>query len=104
MKLRNKKTGGLATLEVHEDCLTLKTDAGRHDYNSLAELNEEWEDYEKPKHDYYFIRLFPLILLTGLQISFWIFFLSIYFFKIHTPKLLSLVDYFCSLAMMKIKN
>lgn len=46
MKLRNKKTGGLATFEVHDDYLTLKTDSGWHDYDSLAELNEEWEDYE----------------------------------------------------------
>lgn len=44
MKLRNKKTGGLANCEPIE----VKTDAGFHDYYSLAELNEEWEDY-KPK-------------------------------------------------------
>lgn len=42
MKLRNKKTGGLANCEPIE----VKTDAGFHDYYSLAELNEEWEDYE----------------------------------------------------------
>lgn len=44
MKLRNKKTGGLANCEPIE----VKTDAGFHDYYSLAELNDEWEDY-KPK-------------------------------------------------------
>ena len=44
MKLKNKKTGGLANCEPIE----VKTDAGFHDYYSLAELNEEWEDY-KPK-------------------------------------------------------
>lgn len=44
MKLRNKKTGGLANCEPIE----VKTDAGFHDYYSLAELNEDWEDY-KPK-------------------------------------------------------
>ena len=49
MKLRNKKTGGLATLVENEDCLTLKTDAGFHHYFSLAQLNEEWEDYEEQK-------------------------------------------------------
>ena len=41
MKLRNKKTGGLANCEPIE----VKTDAGFHDYYTLAELNEEWEDY-----------------------------------------------------------
>ena len=53
MKLQNKKTGGLATLVENEDCLTLKTDAGFHHYLSLAELNEDWEDYEEPKKYYY---------------------------------------------------
>ena len=42
MRLRNKKTGGLANCEPIE----VKTDAGFHDYYSLAELNDEWEDYE----------------------------------------------------------
>lgn len=42
MKLRNKKTGGLANCEPIE----VRTDAGFHDYYSLAELNEGWEDYE----------------------------------------------------------
>ena len=42
MKLRNKKTGGLANCEPIE----VKTDAGFHDYYSLAELYEEWEDYK----------------------------------------------------------
>lgn len=41
MKLRNKRTRGLANCEPIE----VKTDAGFHDYYSLAELNEEWEDY-----------------------------------------------------------
>lgn len=41
MKLRNKKTGGLANCEPIE----VKTDAGFHDYYSLAEINSEWEDY-----------------------------------------------------------
>ena len=43
MKLRNKKTRGLANCEPIE----VKTDAGFHDYHSLAELNEEWEDAPK---------------------------------------------------------
>lgn len=41
MRLRNKKTGGLANC----DPIEVKTDAGFHDYYSLAELNSEWEDY-----------------------------------------------------------
>ena len=41
MKLINKKTGGLANC----DPIEVKTDAGFHDYYSIAELNEEWEDY-----------------------------------------------------------
>lgn len=39
MKLRNKKTGEVITLIDHTF----------DNYNSLAELNEEWEDYEEPK-------------------------------------------------------
>lgn len=55
MRLRNKKTGGI--VEAHEidlidNYVYLKIfRAGDYDteqYNSLAELNEEWEDY-KPK-------------------------------------------------------
>lgn len=42
MKLKNKNTGGLANC----DPIEVKTDAGFHDYYSLAELNEEWEDYK----------------------------------------------------------
>lgn len=45
MRLRNKKTGGLANL-VGDDFFRVRTDAGWADYNSLAELNEEWEDYK----------------------------------------------------------
>lgn len=52
MKLRNKKTGGLANLIVDKDLLRVRTDAGWADYKSLAELNKEWEDFEEPK-DYF---------------------------------------------------
>jgi hypothetical protein len=63
MKLRNKKTGEIADLE-HRGLL--KSDNNNHiivypegtlkyyAYNSLAELNEEWEDYEEPK-EYWWI-------------------------------------------------
>ena len=51
MKLRNKKTGKIA--EVITDKIEINTLIGRDnvylDFESLAELNEEWEDYEEPK-------------------------------------------------------
>lgn len=54
MKLRNKKTGEIAdlddwTLTGANDRITVESDHDMtkiFDYNSLAELNEEWEDYE----------------------------------------------------------
>lgn len=48
MKLRNKKTGEIKNLIL----VTVNGYAGD---DTLAEINEEWEDYEEPK-DYYFIR------------------------------------------------
>ena len=51
MKLRNKKTGDIA--EVLTDTIAVNVLIDRQDitgyYGSLAELNEEWEDYEEPK-------------------------------------------------------
>lgn len=50
MKLRNKKTGHIA--EVLTDTIEVNVLIGRENlygyYSSLADLNEEWEDY-KPK-------------------------------------------------------
>lgn len=58
MKLRNKKTGGLANI----DELCVHTDAGFHDYYSLAELNEEWEDVpEEPKGSALHLMILTLI-------------------------------------------
>ena len=59
MKLRNKKTGEIV------DYISFEKGGGQismyvfdtnthYYYNSLAELNAEWEDYEEPK-DVYFI-------------------------------------------------
>lgn len=62
MKLRNKKTGEKIDLDV----ANIKAQFGsisvipepavlgsdEYVYNSLAELNEEWEDYEEPKQWY----------------------------------------------------
>ena len=54
MKLRNKKTGeilGLGSFIVqnpnHINCESITK------YDSLAELNEEWEDWEEPKEHWY---------------------------------------------------
>ena len=43
MKLRNKKTGEIKEVEP----ITIGG------FRSLAELNEEWEDYEEPKEHWY---------------------------------------------------
>lgn len=53
MKLKNKKTGEIVSLEgellFDNEVMLLKQ------YSSLAELNAEWEDYEEPK-GYWYIR------------------------------------------------
>ena len=46
MKLRNKKTGGLANIIGEQKFFRVYTVAGWAEYNSLAELNEDWEDYK----------------------------------------------------------
>lgn len=57
MKLRNKKTGeiiksgdmyNIMSYDEYQDRIKKE-----YSYNSLAELNEEWEDYEEPKEQYY---------------------------------------------------
>lgn len=63
MKLRNKKTGeiiGTFTLGAEKSVwekqgkhFKLSTDDWCKNYDSLAELNEEWEDYEEPKEYWY---------------------------------------------------
>lgn len=55
MKLRNKETGEIGNLITI--CATTRVFVNGESekvYNSLAELNEEWEDYEEPK-DFWFI-------------------------------------------------
>lgn len=53
MKLRNKKTGKIGNLGysfTNDLCVSWQKDNGfweTQEYNSLAELNEEWEDYKK---------------------------------------------------------
>lgn len=51
MKLKNKKTGEIVSLDgeiIYDDKVRL---LGH--YNSLAELCEEWEDYEEPTEFWY---------------------------------------------------
>lgn len=56
MKLRNKKTGEIGYLIVgrgsdyYTVCNDEWDDCGK--YGSLAELNDDWEDYEEPKAYY----------------------------------------------------
>ena len=55
MKLRNKKTGEIYRIShvtPDEEIAIMTTDGTVRYINSLAELNEEWEDYEEPKEDY----------------------------------------------------
>ena len=46
MKLKNKKTGEI--IEKYPDKFVINSGEQIKQYNSLAELNEEWEDYEEP--------------------------------------------------------
>ena len=59
MKLRNKKTGEIIELLAKPSFVKRIDDYLQSEvktFNSLAELNEEWEDYEEPK-EYYAIDL-----------------------------------------------
>lgn len=57
MRLRNKKTGDIIESYIIEtasaigcDLILQDNDTNKHyQYNSLSELNKEWEDYEEPK-------------------------------------------------------
>lgn len=59
MKLRNKETGEIGNLKSFNNdkraCVWINKETDLdYIYNSLAELNEKWEDYEEPAY-YYFI-------------------------------------------------
>lgn len=47
MKLRNKKTGKVLKMQIHN--------IGGKEYNSLAEINEEWEDYEDVEEEFWYV-------------------------------------------------
>lgn len=51
MKLKNKKTGEICNWCIDKD--VIRTCDGTVVYDSLAELNAEWEDYEEPKGYWY---------------------------------------------------
>lgn len=51
MKLKNKKTGEI--IEKYPAGFILNSGEQIMRYNSLAELNEEWKDYEEPKKYWY---------------------------------------------------
>ena len=60
MKLRNKRTGEIIeTCEIFENLhgkIRIRkngTQSYAYEYNSLAKLNEEWEDYKVPKEYWY---------------------------------------------------
>ena len=50
MKLRNKKTGEIVVADITRMVSGVKFDCGQ----TLAEINEDWEDYEEPK-EWWFI-------------------------------------------------
>lgn len=58
MKLRNKKTGEI--VEFEDITRVYKFIGNQNTYSSLAELNEEWEDYEEPKTHWYIYGAEPL--------------------------------------------
>lgn len=60
MKLKNKKTGeiGYPYFQNWKEitCVIVDENAIQiAEYTSLAKLNEEWEDYEEPKEQHYYI-------------------------------------------------
>ena len=52
MKIRNKKTGEIKNVN-HNHILMHFNDGESKCINSLAELNDEWEDYEEPKEHWF---------------------------------------------------
>ena len=58
MKLRNKKTGEIGEFAYFEDKVYVLVNNELNtnlNYTSLAKLNEEWEDYEEPEEDFWYI-------------------------------------------------
>jgi hypothetical protein len=57
MKLRNKITGEIKNFDDIQISLYIGGQQSGPFYDSIAELNEEWEDYEEPK-EYWYINEF----------------------------------------------
>lgn len=56
MRLRNKKTGEIIEFDAILPVKDVAGDSVAHlEYGSLAELNEEWEDYEEPKRKHWYM-------------------------------------------------
>lgn len=48
MRLRNKKTGEIGELTSVLRTFVYVGDTPKYEYETLSDLNKEWEDYEKP--------------------------------------------------------
>lgn len=74
MKLRNKKTGEIGDIaQTSNNAIIVYypivdgvaiNPQHRAIYESLAELNREWEDYEEPKAYYYYIDYADSVMMT----------------------------------------
>ena len=53
MKLQNKETGEIRDFIINKDKIQTSNAVDCWEYSSLAKLNEEWKDYEKPKVAYF---------------------------------------------------
>lgn len=59
MKLRNKRTGEIADVEIQSNCMLVTHQDGRIEqyyFDSIKDLLE-WEDYEEPKEYWYIAEL-----------------------------------------------
>ena len=72
MKLKNKKTGEIVDLiegfiidtRCSEKIMIKPVAINNNVYTSLAELNEEWEDYKEPKEHWYINEFGTLVQIT----------------------------------------
>lgn len=70
MKLRNKKTGEIKEVEKGHFLIVYKDDYEATYVTSLAELCEEWEDYEEPE-DFWYIDPETGIMLESTNPELW---------------------------------
>ncbi len=77
MKLKNKKTGKIVTAETYRcgsncsiELVFAEEDQPPCEYNSLAELCEEWEDYEEP-NIYWYITSLGEVVHRGFSLKKW---------------------------------